>query len=1126
MSSQFAHRFFGELKEELYHVGQYLLTVSHPMKRPIFASVLFAVLIGFSDAKEAFTKQQLEFFESNIRPLLAGKCFKCHGPKKTESSLRLDSRERLLYGGDRGPAAVVSNAADSLMLKAVRRQEKLKMPPKDEEALNEHQIAVLEKWINMGLPWPEGEVVEPDLGDQMYLFKQAETHWAFQPIKSPAMPKTRGKIENAIDAFIGRKLESKNLAASPAADRHTLLRRAYYDLVGLPPTFEQHEAFKKDKSANAFEKVVNDLLKSPHFGERWGRHWLDVARYADTRDWHSAIDMRYPYAYTYRDWVIDALNRDLPYDQFIKKQIAADSYTREKDSPDLAALGILTVGPRYLNRTHEIINDRIDVIIRGLMGLTVTCARCHDHKYDPIPTQDYYSLYGVFASIQEPGEYPLIRGYTIPEKARKAFDEEFGKKRAEFNKFLEKVRRDANADLHNRIGEYLLGVLDYDPKAQRDRAFTSARKLKRNVFAAMRSRMTDLYRKEQWNKDPALSSWAALRAVRKKEFPARLEEFLKKPPVDLNPELLKTLEKRPTAPRQLLEKICTLLGSVHKEWQELQKKEKEAAALPNPHREQIRQLMALAPFNLSLAEARRVLDGDERNKQRKFNRELKQIESNHPGAPPRAMAVIDKPAPYNPVVFKRGNPGVRGKSVPRRFLACIAGRNSPPFKEGSGRRGLAEAIASRTNPLTARVMVDRVWRLLFGKGLVRTPGDFGLRTPPPSHPDLLDHLAASFMKDGWSLKKLIRRIMLTSTYRQSSADRKDGAMIDPENRLFWRMNRRRMDFEAMRDSMLAASGLLDETMHGQSEKLFEVPLSKRRSVYGYIDRLNFSEILAAFDVPNPDQTNPARHHTAVPQRTLFQLNSPFIIQQARHIKAGDDFKNSTDRDSRIQILYRRIFGRGASKEELAMAADFLVGASDGAIGPATWQYGFGSPEPDAEPKHRFTRAPHFTGNSYQGSSTFPDPYYSYFQISAQGGHPGKDRNMSCIVRFVAPVTAEIEIVGNLKHANHTCGDGVRGVVLSRGKGIIGEWVAFKEKEAATNISSHPMKKGEILDFVLDMQENPSCDSYRWRFTINALDGKGSWDSQSSFSSPPEASLKPWDQLAQALLLTNEFMFVD
>lgn len=1097
------------------------------MRHTIFFAVAFAFLLEMAAANEAFTKQQLEFFESDIRPLLAGKCFQCHGPKKVESGLRLDSRERLLYGGERGPAAIASNSADSLMLKAVRRQEKLKMPPKDEEALDEHQIAVLEKWINMGAPWPEGEVVEPVLGDQVYLFKQAESHWAFQPIKNPPIPEMRSRAAGqAIDAFINRGLEASGLTPSPAADRRTLLRRAYYDLIGLPPKFEQYQAFENDKSPVAFERVVDELLESKHFGERWGRHWLDVARYADTRDWHSAIDMRYPYAYTYRDWVIEALNRDLPYDQFIKEQIAADFYTKEADSPALAALGMLTVGPRYIDKIHEIINDRIDLITRGIMGLTVTCARCHDHKYDPIPIQDYYSLHGVFSSITEPDDYPKISGYSVPEKDKIAFDEEYGKKSDEFKKFLDKVQSDSNEELHNRIGDYLLGVFEFDPKTQSDSEFSANTKLKRNVFAAMRIRMTELHRQEKWKKHPVLSTWTALNAVTEMEFPDKLAKFLEQPPVNLNSVLLKALEIRPIAPRQLLERICSMMAEVHKEWTELQKSDKTATTLPSPEREEIRQLLSEAPFTLTRDESQRALDGEERTKEQKFNRELKQIESTHPGAPARAMVVADKPTPVNPVVFKRGNPGDRGENVPRRFLACIAGKDSPPFKEGSGRGELAEAIVSKSNPLTARVTANRVWRLLFGKGFVETPGDFGLRTPQPSHPELLDHLATSLMNDGWSLKKLIRRIMLSSTYQQGSGDRSDCATIDPENQCFWRMNRRQMDFEAMRDSLLAASGLLDTTMRGRSEKLFEPPFSKRRSVYGYIDRLNFSEVLAAFDVPNPDQTSPERHHTSVPQRTLFQLNSPFVIEQARHLKTAEGFQKLGDRPQKIQFLYHRIFGREANNEELDMAGEFLEGVTVSSTIQSVWQYGYGSPEPDADPKHRFTKAPHFSGTAYQGSATYPDPDYGYFQIFAEGGHPGNVRNMSCIIRFIAPLAAEVEIAGHLKHMNRSCGDGVRAVVISSNKGVIGEWVAFKDKESPTNISSHLMKKDEILDFILDMQANPSCDSYHWRFTINSLSGNGSWDSRGSFASPPEATLRPWDQLAQALLLTNEFMFVD
>ncbi|MCA9069544.1 MAG: DUF1549 domain-containing protein, partial [Planctomycetaceae bacterium] len=335
--------------------------------------VLFAFPALLSAADEGET-----FFEQHIRPVLVNQCIECHGTKKQESGLRLDARSMLLKGGESGAAVVVGKPAESLLMEAIRR-EGLEMPPS--KSLEDHEIAAFEKWIKMGAPWPNSETPpQPALGDQVAIKAVANDHWAFDKLEKPAVP----SVENAwgqtpIDAFVLRRLNKAKLQPSPQADRRTLIRRAYYDLIGLPPSYAEVQAFEQDSSPQAFENVVDRLLQSKHFGERWGRYWLDVARYADTREWQAQTDVRYPFAYTYRDWVIQALNRDLPYDEFVKLQIAADFYTTEPDHPDLAAMGFLTVGRRFRNNPIEQTNDRIDAITRGTMGLTVACARCHDH---------------------------------------------------------------------------------------------------------------------------------------------------------------------------------------------------------------------------------------------------------------------------------------------------------------------------------------------------------------------------------------------------------------------------------------------------------------------------------------------------------------------------------------------------------------------------------------------------------------------------------------------------------------------------------------------------------------------------------------------------------------------------
>ena len=1089
------------------------------------ANILFLYAVGNVAAADDFTDKQLEFFESKVRPLLSQRCYKCHGVKKEESGLRLDSRGRVLQGGSRGYAVTPGDLADdSLLLKAVSRSGKLKMPPEASEALSQSEIAVLRTWIRMGVPWPKGEAVARSLGDQDYLFKKAESHWSFKTINRP-QPPTNAPSTNAIDAFVVKSLNEARLKPSPPADKRSLLRRAYFDLTGLAPSASEYAEFERDSSDQAFPVVVDRLLSSPHYGERWGRYWLDVARYADTRDWHSAIDMRYPYAYTFRDYVIQAFNRDLPFDQFIREQLAADLYPHEPDSPSLAALGLHTVGPRFRNRNDEIISDRIDVVTRGVLGLTVTCARCHDHKYDPIPTDDYYSLYGIFASSQEPKDYPRIRGYTISKPKLDAYMKKRGVKEKELDKFMDRVRKEGNDDLRKRLTEYLFGAYDFNPAQSRIRAFSTQRKLKQSILNAMIQRLRDIERLKEWKDHPILGVWAAAGRVDQKDFKKRLDEYLAKPPHALNPRFVERLENRPADARQLLERIAQFITESQKAWNAARKKAPKLTTLEDPALDQARKLLE-APFNVTTQQAMVSLGGADRRKKQKLDRELQQIDATHPGAPARAMTIFQRPNPTNPQVFIRGNAGRRGDRVPRRFLTVLAGKDAPGFETG-GRKELAEAITSKENPLTARVMVNRVWLHLMGQGLVDTPGDFGLRTPRPSHPELLDYLAWKFMDEGWSVKRLIRSIVLSDVYQQSSRHRADAAAVDPENRLYWRANRRRLDFEAMRDNILAASGHLDRTMRGKAQKLFKKPFTGRRTVYGYIDRLNFSETFAAFDVPNPDQTSPARHETLVPQQALYQLNSPFIISEARRLVADKSFTELADRIAKIHAIYDRIFGRHATTHEITIADSFLNNVSSPDKSTSIWEYGYGPADPATPTANQFTPMPYFNGEDYRGSATFPDPHFSYLLINATGGHTGKSSDFSTIVRFRSPINGDVRISGRLTHRNHNCGDGIRGLVLSRKSGIIGEWIAFKNG-VDTTVDIHTLKKGELLDFIVDCQTNASCDSYDWDFTVQSVgkDSSVAWNSKDSFSGPRESALSSWAQLAQALFLTNEFMFVD
>jgi len=755
------------------------------------------------------TSAEIEFFETNVRPVLFEKCFSCHGAKAQQGGLRLDARAAILQGGGNGPAIVAGNADASLLIKAVNYNAALKMPPSGK--LKPVEIAALTDWVKMGAPWPEGAGGKAPLAavHGSVPAKEAE-HWSFRPVKKTAPPKVKNKawVKSPIDNFILAKLEAKSLTPAPEADRRTLIRRATIQLTGLPPTPEEIQAFSVDKSPNAYEKVVDRLLASPAYGEYWGRHWLDVARYADTKGYVFTEDAVLHNAYTYRDWVIRSTNEDLPYDQFIIQQLAADKLPLGDDKRSLAALGFLTIGRRFLNDPVFINDDRIDVTTRGLMGLTVACARCHDHKFDPIKAKDYYALYGVFASGSESNPPPAISPKEISEP---------------FEQYNAKVRETQTA--HDQ--------------AIRDQV----RKLR-----------------------------------------ARAE----KTPADVPQE------------------VKTVLQSIRPE------------VLPDA-----RQLTKLSPSfepaaQKTIATSHALLDD---------------LKKHAPPTPEFAMGFQDNASPFDPYVFIRGNPGNHGESVPRRFITCISAEEPKPFTGGSGRLELAKDIASKDNPLTARVFVNRVWMYHFGTGIVRTPGDFGKRGDPPTHPELLDWLAATFVENGWSMKKLHKQIMMSSAYRQSSTGAEKAISVDPENRLLSHQNRQRLDLEALRDSVLFVSGQLDRKMGGPAVEITTAPYPPRRTVYGFIDRQNLQGLYRTFDFASPDTSSAQRYHTTVPQQALYMMNSPFLIEQAKALSKRPEIATSPDIPTRIRLAYSVIFGRAPSSDELANGVHFLQGAEQ--IRPAS-----------------------------------------------------------------------------------------------------------------------------------------------------------------------------------------------
>jgi hypothetical protein len=721
------------------------------------------------------------FFENQVRPLLVKSCSECHGPTRQRASLRLDSREAVLRGGDSGPAAVPGKPSESLLVRAVGPDGPVHMPPKGK--LKDEQVTVLKRWVEMGVPFPPGSAAVAVRGGGVT--EADKDFWSFRPITLPAIPAVRDASWplTEIDRYILAKLEARGIKPAPPAGKRTLIRRATYDLTGLPPTPEEVDSFVHDDSPDAFARAVERLLASPAYGERWGRHWLDVVRYADTAG--ETADYPAPLAYRYRDWVIDAFNSDLPYDEFVREQIAGDLLAlhipRERYAACVTATGFVAISRRFgydpENYQHLTIQDTIDTTGQAFLGLTLGCARCHDHKFDPVTRADYYALYGIFDSTR----------YAFP-----------------------------GSEQHQRPYDLV----------------------------------------------PLIS-----------------------------PDEAKALEARRDAERAALEAEIKKL--------EADQKTKEPRTVDKPLGEKRARLEALKKQELY----------------------------------PMAFAVCEG-KPHDVRIHKRGEPADLGELAPRRFLEVLGG-DRLPAGAGSGRLELARWLTRPENPLTARVMVNRVWEYHFGVGLVATPNDFGTRGKPPSHPELLDYLAARFREEGWSVKALHRRIMLSRVYQESSRVDAQAAALDPENVLLGHARRSRLDAESLRDSLLALSGRLDRSPAGphpfpppeqwhfsQHAPFATVYPSDRRSVYLMTQRLRRHPFLALFDGADTNATTPQRNLTTVPTQALFLMNDPFVHEQAAGF-ASRLLAARPDEAGRVALAYRMALGRPPTAEESAEAAAFL-----------------------------------------------------------------------------------------------------------------------------------------------------------------------------------------------------------
>jgi hypothetical protein len=929
------------------------------------------------NATTEIDKQGLDFFEKNVRPVLATRCYGCHNGTAgvTRGGLALDTKDGLRAGGNHGPAIVPGQPDKSLLIKAIGYADtSLQMPPGGK--LPDDQVAALRQWVQNGAPDPRVAANTTGKPKLTGLTPQARAHWAFQPIHKPAVPVFRVAssvsggsgphsksssaggiivspqekvwIKNPIDAFVLAKLRANGMKPNDPTSRGALIRRATYDLLGLPPTVEEVRAFLSDRSPNAWEKVVDRLLASPHYGERWGRHWLDTARYADTRGYvgNAGRDKiegyQFPYAWTYRDYVIQSMNDDKPYNQFLLEQIAADKLSDiQTNDPRLAALGFLTVGKRFQN-PDDTIDERIDTVTKTTIGLTVACARCHDHKFDPISTADYYSLHGIFSSTIEPLNRPVL-ALTGDSNQRADFETQLSTLVAQNRDVIYSILRQYEEKFQEHAEGYLMilsrparGTERYDI-AKRYGLLPQDRNIMRNL------RPTLL--------DPVLGPFIQLARMPQADFaqraPLAINRMVHNRNRAINPIVAQMLSSLRPQTLQDVAKAYGQLFAQARTFTDAYLRERSVTGNRPPNVTASMAEVLETPFVIPPAAALATAEGQidlfsERTLYKPWQNVLvfengvdnrmmfaaiNNLRLTHPGAPGCAMVVADSPKPHDSYVYIRGERNKRGPVVPRQFLEILSGPDRKLFTNGSGRLELAQAILAPTDPLPARVEVNRLWMYHFGQGFVSTPDDLGNQSEPPSHPELLDWLSSWFMENGWSLKKLHRLILLSSTYQESSATNPAYGNKDPGNRLLWRANLRRLDFEAIRDSMVMLTGKLDETLGGKPVNITDEPYTYRRSCYGYVDRNNLSDLLTQFDFADPDMANTRRISTIVPQQALFFLNSPMSVDVARQVMARPEVSGAKDDDAKVQAVYLILLQRSPKPEEVQWAKEFLTQAT-------------------------------------------------------------------------------------------------------------------------------------------------------------------------------------------------------
>jgi hypothetical protein len=925
-----------------------LALAARPRQALCCASCRYAILLPlvFLLPSFAFADDGVEFFEKNIRPVLVRHCYQCHSAKaaaskKLKGGLQLDTRARIRAGGDTGPAVVPGKVADSLLIRALRHEE-LEMPPTGK--LPNEIIADFVKWIELGAPDPRDGVAP--VKSASVDIERGRQFWAFVPPKVHPRPKVRqqGWPLKELDWFVLAAQERQGLTPNSHTQKRTWIRRVTFDLIGLPPTPQEIEAFDRDDSPQAYTRVVDRLLGSPHYGERWARHWLDVARYTD--DYGSPLGQKLaPHAYRYRNWVIEAFNKDLPYDQFIRLQLAGDLIADPATDyvQRLGGLGFQGLGQRFSGnvvgmakkKIADELDDRVDTVSRSMLALTVSCARCHDHKFDPIPTQDYYSLAAAYNNSNLT-VIPLASPEAIQQD--RAWKQDRGRREGKLRDWLNEHGRGIGRGALNRAADYLTAA--WTVKVYRKHRI--GRKIE-EVAAAAKLHPFFLKRWVEYcdrgNVDkapPALKPWF--------EIADRLVEQSDRPSDD-SPIIPPLLKERAAQAQAAIVAAARKRGLREQRYQDAL-----SAAEPSERRKVAREPLASeietllkvvwldgrAPLYAGEREVREhLVDALPRNEVSEYESRKKALADFVASAPPKlleghALTGGGKTMRAN----IRGNPENLGDVAPPGFPQVLRSADSASGNSFT-RLDLAEAIASSDNPLTARVWVNRIWHYHFGRGIVGTPSNFGQLGDRPSHPELLDTLAVRFMESGWSTKWLHREIVLSSTYRLSSESHVANIEKDADNRYLWRMSPRRLDFEAWRDAMLAVSGTLDDRIGGpslhnpkdtKSELHPEDPTNRRRTVYSFISRYKPNPTLALFDFPEPNVSSEQRTLTTIPQQQLFALNGRFVEEMAKAF--AKRLTRDADDEARLQFAWKLAFGRPPTEQEMRLSLAYIGSGSN------------------------------------------------------------------------------------------------------------------------------------------------------------------------------------------------------